>query len=208
MSAFCCTWQYSWLNLSVWCRDSSFFIKQMVQTRWRHSRRLPYLPSTNEVWGKVIFSQVCVGIGGSKGAPGTRPPPRGSKLFHFHAVFGKNLKNNSNFGVGAPPGENPGSATGQWFCPRWGSLYGVTSYLAAWSHVPSGGVFVSGPMFLPEVSLTEIPLDRGLPETPPPSTVKSGQYAFYWKCILIAILFRKNITKHRARFEVVIRKHH
>ena len=32
-----------------------------------------------------------------RGAPGTRAP-RGSKFFHFHAVFGKNLKNNSNFG--------------------------------------------------------------------------------------------------------------
>ena len=31
------------------------------------------------------------------GAPGTRPHPRGTKFFHFHAVFGKNLKNNSNF---------------------------------------------------------------------------------------------------------------
>ena len=31
------------------------------------------------------------------GAPGTRAPPWGSKFFHFHAVFGKNLKNNSNF---------------------------------------------------------------------------------------------------------------
>ena len=50
-------------------------------------------------------------IGGSKGAPGTRPP-LGSKFFHFYAVFSKNLKNNSNFGSWrTPPGENPGSAT-------------------------------------------------------------------------------------------------
>ena len=48
-------------------------------------------------------------IGGSRGAPGTRPP--GSKFFHFHAVFGKNVQNNPNLGVGAPPRENPGSAT-------------------------------------------------------------------------------------------------
>ena len=38
-----------------------------------------------------------------------RPP--GSKFLHFHAVFDKNVKNNSNFGSCAPP-ENPGSATG------------------------------------------------------------------------------------------------
>ena len=29
--------------------------------------------------------------------------PRGSKFFHFHAVFGKNLKNNSNFGSWRTP---------------------------------------------------------------------------------------------------------
>ena len=40
-----------------------------------------------------------------RGAPGTRapPPPPGSKFFHFHAVFGKNVKNNSNFGSWRPP---------------------------------------------------------------------------------------------------------
>ena len=37
-----------------------------------------------------------------RGAPGMRAPP-GSKFFHFHAVFGKNLKNNSNFGSWRPP---------------------------------------------------------------------------------------------------------
>ena len=37
------------------------------------------------------------------GAPGTRAPPLGSKFFHFHAVFGKKLKNNSIFGSWPPP---------------------------------------------------------------------------------------------------------
>ena len=43
-------------------------------------------------------------IGGSKGGgvPGTHAP-RGSKFFHFHAVFSKNLKNNSNFGSWRTP---------------------------------------------------------------------------------------------------------
>ena len=41
-------------------------------------------------------------IGGSKG--GARDgPPGGSKFFNFHAVFGKNLKNNSNFGSWCTP---------------------------------------------------------------------------------------------------------
>ena len=37
------------------------------------------------------------------GARDARPPPWGSKFFHFHAVFGKNVKNNSNFGSWRPP---------------------------------------------------------------------------------------------------------
>ena len=61
-------------------------------------------------------------IGGSKGGARDAPPPRGSKFFHFHAVFGKNLKNNSNFGSWRTPlGENPGSATDLlgWFVSLW-----------------------------------------------------------------------------------------
>ena len=52
-------------------------------------------------------------IGGSKG--GTRDaPPSGSKFFHFHAVFGKQLQNNRlahpPWELAAPQG-NPGSVT-------------------------------------------------------------------------------------------------
>ena len=36
------------------------------------------------------------------GRQGRRAPPR-SKFFHFHAVFGKILKNNSNFGSWRTP---------------------------------------------------------------------------------------------------------
>ena len=50
-------------------------------------------------------------IGGSKGGARDACPPWGSKFFHFHAVFGKKLKNNSIFGSWRPPGENPESAT-------------------------------------------------------------------------------------------------
>ena len=43
-------------------------------------------------------------IGGSKGGrQGRAPPPGGPKFFHFHAVFGKKLKNNSTFGSWRPP---------------------------------------------------------------------------------------------------------
>ena len=45
-----------------------------------------------------------------RGESGTRPP-WGSKIFHFHAVFGKILQNNPNLRVGTPPRKNPGSAT-------------------------------------------------------------------------------------------------
>ena len=38
-----------------------------------------------------------------RGAPGTRAPPWGSKFFHFHALFGKKLKNNSTFGSWRTP---------------------------------------------------------------------------------------------------------
>ena len=38
-----------------------------------------------------------------RGGARDAPPPLGSKFFHFHAVFGKNLKNNSNFGSWRTP---------------------------------------------------------------------------------------------------------
>ena len=46
---------------------------------------------------------IYLSIGGSKGGCQGRAPPWGSKFFHFHAVFGKNVKNNSNFGSWRPP---------------------------------------------------------------------------------------------------------
>ena len=45
----------------------------------------------------ILFVCPCKCIGGSKGGRQGRAPPWGSKFFHFHAVFGKNLENNSNF---------------------------------------------------------------------------------------------------------------
>ena len=44
-----------------------------------------------------------------------------------------------------------------------GSLYDVTSCLVAWSHVPSRGVSVSGPMFLRGGLCQGEPLDRDPP---------------------------------------------
>ena len=44
------------------------------------------------------------------GAPGT--PPRGSNSFIFMQFLSKKLENNNTLDVGAPPRENPGSATG------------------------------------------------------------------------------------------------
>ena len=62
----------------------------------------------------LVILHIARVIGVSKGGGGARDahPPWGSKFFHFHAVFGKKLKNNSTFGSWRPPpGENPGSAT-------------------------------------------------------------------------------------------------
>ena len=53
-----------------------------------------------------------------------------------------------------------------------GSLYDVSSCLAAWYHVPSGGVSVPSPMFLLDgVSVRGRcpPLDRGSLDRDPPS---------------------------------------
>ena len=50
----------------------------------------------------------------SQGMAGTHAPSPKSKIFHFHAVFGKILENNRfeyPSGVGATPLENPGSTT-------------------------------------------------------------------------------------------------
>ena len=45
------------------------------------------------------------------GAPGTRAPPGGPNSFIFMQFSAKNWKIIAFLGVGAPPGENPGSAT-------------------------------------------------------------------------------------------------
>ena len=62
---------------------------------------------------KATEYQVSVAVADLRGARGTRPP-RGSKFFQFHSVFGKIWQNR----MLAPPGElappprgNPGSAT-------------------------------------------------------------------------------------------------
>ena len=54
-------------------------------------------------------------IGGSKGGRQGRMPPRGPNSFIFMQFSAKII---AILGVGAPPGENPGSATGHWlvFC--------------------------------------------------------------------------------------------
>ena len=60
-------------------------------------------------------------------------------------------------------------------------LYDVTSFLAAWSHVPSRGVCL----------WSHVPFRGGLPDRdPPPCTVKSGQYASYWNAFLSGNRFR------------------
>ena len=70
--------------------------------------KLIYATST-----KDTFLEVKVTIGGSKGGtPGTRAPPGGPNSFIFMQFSAKMWKIIAILGVGAPPGENPGSATG------------------------------------------------------------------------------------------------
>ena len=84
---------------------------------WKHDCVIVYKEDTFSL--KISFPKLHVGckrwavheieplnaLADTRGAPGTRPPPppRGSKFFHFHAVFGKKLKNNSIFGSWRPP---------------------------------------------------------------------------------------------------------
>ena len=79
---------------------------------WTLGRRLPRMspaPNWNFSWKT---EGLC--IGGSKGgARDVRPP--GSKFFHFHAVFGKKLKNKSIFGSWRPPWGK------SWICHCFGS---------------------------------------------------------------------------------------
>ena len=79
-----------------------------VMVCWRtersHSQLVDIFPfHTNCTNQKSIFVMITSNIGGSKGGRQGRAPPRGSKFFHFHAVFGKDLKNNSNFRSWRPP---------------------------------------------------------------------------------------------------------
>ena len=72
----------------------------------------PRYNKTNEINISKVAREVCwcilalrrcwhLSLADSRG--GARDAPPGSKFFHFHALFGKNLKNNSNFGSWRPP---------------------------------------------------------------------------------------------------------
>ena len=63
-------------------------------------------------------------IGGSKGGARDAAPPPGSKFFHFHAVFGKYLKNNSTFGSWRTPWGK------SWI--RHCNLQGILFYIDLW----------------------------------------------------------------------------
>ena len=71
-------------------------------------RRLP--GRVVNLWTRV---KRVISIGGSKWGRRGRVPPGGPNSFIFMQFSAKNLQNNPNLGVGAPPRENPGSATDQ-----------------------------------------------------------------------------------------------
>ena len=79
-----------------------------------------------------------------------------------------------------------------------GSLYDVISCLAAWFHVASRGISVSGPMLLQGGSLSRRSLSkeggslsRGLSVGGgTPCTVKNMRYASYWNAFLFLIVHK------------------
>ena len=73
------------------------------------------------------------------------------------------------------------------FTRRRGSLYDVTSCLAARSHVPFGGLDRDPHPLDKDLSWTDTPdlLDKDPSWTEIPCTVKSGQYTYYWNAFLL-----------------------
>ena len=117
-----------------------------------------------------------------------------------------------------------------------GDLYDITSILAVWSHVPSGGSLSLVPCsfqgvslslvpcscqgvslslvpcsFQGRISLTKTPRQRP-PWTEIPCTVKSGWYASYWNAFLF-ILCKDDIVPKGNRnplvsSELIVENHH
>ena len=81
------------------CNEPPCSFTDLINLRsWSVKSLIFFIPRNWKAWSPCTFLYSVISIGGSKGgAPGTRAP-WGSKFFHFHAVFSKNLKNNSNFG--------------------------------------------------------------------------------------------------------------
>ena len=90
-------------NLQLWIIFNYVFNKYFIQQRL-FEQLLNFFAILTEMF-KTPTSTIdtCDHWRIQGGAPGTRAPPWGSKFFHFHAVFGKNVKNNSNFGSWRPP---------------------------------------------------------------------------------------------------------
>ena len=74
--------------------------------------KLPRLPAQSFFTGKETSKKEIIwfcyvntycALADPRGGARDARPPWGSKFFHFHAVFGKNVKNNSNFGSWRPP---------------------------------------------------------------------------------------------------------
>ena len=108
------------------------------------------------------------------GARDARPPPWGSKFFHFHAVFGKKLKNNSTFGSWRPP-------LGKILDPpldRIGNLSKCTSLLPPANEVWGKIIFSQASVILSTGRGVDTPQHYGIRTT-------SGRYASYWNAFLL-----------------------
>ena len=123
-------------DMQLFVVDMQFFALFTNKTIYFWSHGTQFRGQWQDCNKKTCISDLSVIIGGSKG--GARDaPPRGSKFFHFHAVFGKNVKNNSKFGSWRPPpGENPGSATGYGLHIHPVNCTSALHFLYVCTHVP------------------------------------------------------------------------
>ena len=105
-----------WHNFYFICNHTTFQNRKLEWTKFGWLSRIDVALYRNRPYSYsysllVIVVILSMDIGGSKGGRQGRAPPRGPNSFIFMQFLAKNWKIIALLGVGAPPGENPGSAT-------------------------------------------------------------------------------------------------